>query len=109
MAVTVVGDIIPDIGGKPGNYRLLWGTVTLDGTNPTPVDLATYVQSLDLGVANIEGSSALADDPNQISTAISAAVLNIYAWKNTSGTDPTYTASGDSSRVINWFAIGPTL
>ena len=108
MAVTVAGDIIPDIGGKPGNYRLLWGTVVLDGTNPTPVDLATYVQALDFGLANIVATSTPGDDPIVVCVSVATTVLNIEAYK-TNGTDPTLVDSTDSSATIAWFAAGPTL
>lgn len=89
--------------------RLVVGTVTLDGSNPTAVDLSGYMEAVLTGVATIEGAGALADDPNQVTTAVSLQVLSIYAWKNTSGTDPTFVASANNSRLVNWMAIGPTL
>ncbi len=107
--VVIVGDIIPDVGGSTGDYRLLWGTVTLDGGNPTPIALANYVQSVDFAVVGLEGSTALGDDPNQVTSAVSTTTVNVYAWKNVSGTDPTYVASTDNARLVNWFAVGPKL
>lgn len=89
--------------------RLVGGTVTLDGSNPTPVDLSGYLASVDAGVVNIEGSSALGDDPNMVTSAVSGATLNVYAWKNISGTDPTQVASTDNARLVNWIAMGPPL
>ncbi len=89
--------------------RLVVGTVTLDGSNPTPVALAGYLEAVSVGVATLEGASALGDDPNQVTTAVSGQTLNVYAWKNVSGTDPTYVASTDNSRLVNFMAIGPTL
>jgi hypothetical protein len=88
---------------------MLAGTVTLDGSNPTPVALIGFLESVSAGTVSIEGSGALGDDPNQVTSAVSGTTLNVYAWKNNSTTDPTYVASTDSSRLVNWIAIGPTL
>lgn len=106
MATVIVGDIIPDVGGSTGDYRILWGTVTLDGTNPTPVTLTNYVQSIDFGVANIIATASPGDDPTQVCVSVAAAVLNIEAYK-TDGSDPTLVDSADNSTEIAWFAIGP--
>lgn len=104
--VTIVGDIIPDVGGSTGDYRLLWGTVVLDGTNPTPVTLTNYVQSIDFGVANIVATASPGDDPIVVCVSTSAAVLNIEAYK-TDGSDPTLVDSTNNTVSIAWFAIGP--
>lgn len=105
--VTIIGDIIPDVGGKPGMYRLLWGTVILDGTNPTPVTLTNYVQSIDFGLANVVASAPVGDDLNTVCVNTSAAVLNIEVYKNTATDNPTYTDSTNNSAVVAWFAVGP--
>lgn len=92
--------------------RLVVGTVTLDGSNATPVDLSGYMEAVLTGVATIEGSGATAADPNQVTCAVSGQTLNIYAWKVTTGGaggDPTEVASGNSSRLVNFMAVGPTL
>ncbi len=89
--------------------RMVVGTVTLDGSNPTPVSLAGYLEAVSAGVVSYEGSGSPADDPNQVTSAVSGTTLNVYAWKNTSGTDPTMTASANNSRLVNFIAIGPTL
>lgn len=106
--VTIVGDFIPDVGGRPGMYRMMWGTVVLDGTNPTPVTLTTYMQSCDFGVANIIATASPGDDPIVVCVSISAAVLNIEAYK-TDGSDPTLVDSTDNSTEIAWFAVGPKI
>ena len=86
------------------------GTVVLDGGNPTDIDLSAYMSSLLAGVTSMSGSVAPGDDPSLITQQCAAAsVLNIYAWKNTTGTDPTLVASTDSARVIDWFAVGVAL
>lgn len=106
--VTIFGDIIPDVGGSTGDYRILWGKVQLDGTNPTPVDLTAYVQSLSFGLANIIGVAPPGDDPTQVIVSCASGVLSIEAYK-TDGTDPTLIDSTDNSDEIMWFAIGPKL
>lgn len=100
--VTITFDSGRAIRGK----RILGGTVTLDGSNPTPVALASYVRQLTGGVVQLEGSVALGDDPNAVTSAVSTTTLNVYAWKNTSGTDPTQVASTDNARLVNWMAWG---
>lgn len=101
--VTVTLDTGRQIGRQ---QRMIGGQVVLDGSNPTPVALAGYLKTITGAVVSIEGSSALGDDPNAVSSAVSGTTLNVYAWKNTSGTDPTQVASTDNARVVNWLAWG---
>lgn len=104
--VVIVGDL------RVAGYRLMMGTVQLDGSNPTPIDLSAYMASVAHGQATIQGSSATGADPNQVTVAVSAAILNVYAWKVTTGGaagNPTELASTDNARLVNWFAIGPDL
>ena len=105
------GDV--DIQGEvllQGSLRLVWGTVILDGGNPTPVELSSVLAACQVGVATLEGSVAPGDDPTVISAAASGTVLNVYAWKHTTGGaagNPTLIASTDNARLVNWIAIGP--
>lgn len=104
------GDVV--IGGSVmlGQMHLVWGTVTLDGSNPTPVQLSGYMASVSVGLATIEGSVATGADPNQVSAVANGTALDIYAWKVTTGGaagNPTEIASADNARLVNWFAIGP--
>lgn len=93
---------------NPQGQRLVVGTVTLDGTNPTPVDLSSILSAIDAAVVSMDGSVAPGLDPALITSAISGQTLNIYAWKMTnSSTDSTLIASTDSSRVVHYIAIGP--
>ena len=90
---------------KYGNPLILaGGTVTLDGSNPT--DVTTGLTTITSAVAVFNTSTALGDDPNALSCAWSGGTLSIYAWKNTSGTDPTQVASTNSSVVVAWMATG---
>lgn len=107
--VVITRDVTFGKGAK-GDIRLVFGTVTLDGGNPTPVALAGYLSAIDAAVVNLEGSVAPGADPNQVSSAISATTLNVYAWKVTTGGaagNPTEIASTNNTFLVNFFAIGP--
>ena len=96
--------------GFQGDERLLAGTVTLDGGNPTSIALANYISAIDAAVVSLEGSAATGADPNQVTSAISTTTINVYAWKVTTGGaagNPTEVASADNARLVNWFALGP--
>lgn len=95
-----------DTGRTIRGVRMIGGTVQLDGSNPTPVALASYLRQVKGGVASLEGSTALGDDPGAVTSAVSGTTLNVYAWKNTGGTDPTLVASTDNARLVNWLAWG---
>ena len=103
MAVSVLSDV------RIAGQRFMGGTVTLDGSNPTPIDLSTYMSSVLTGVATIQGTTATGADPNQVSVVVNGSTLDVYAWKVTTGGasgNPTEVASTDSARTIHWFAIG---
>ncbi len=91
--------------------RFMAGTVTLDGSNPTSVDLTGQVSQIVAAGACLGGTAATGADPNQVSVdfVTSAGRLDIHAWKVTTGGasgNPTEVASTDSARVINWWAWG---
>ena len=94
--------------GFQGDPKIISGTVQLDGGNPTPITLAGEVTAISSAVVSIEGSGAPGDDPVQVTSAVSGTTVNVYAWL-TNGTDPTMSASSDSSRLINFIAIGPSV
>ncbi len=73
--VTVTFDSGRFIRGK----RIIGGTVTLDGDNPTPVALASYVRGLTGAVVSMEGSGAPGDDPSFITSAVSGTTLSASA------------------------------
>ena len=105
--VTVLGSVIPDSDRSTGDYVLIWGKVVLDGTNPTPVALAEYVQAVDFAVANVVASAPVADDLNTVCVNVSTTTLNIEVYKNTATDNPTYTDSTNNSAEVMWFAAGP--
>ena len=103
------GDVVIVGSVRLGQQHLVWGTVVLDGGNPTPVQLSGYMASVGVGIATIQGSVATGADPNQVTTVANGTALDIYAWKVTTGGaagDPTEIASADNARLVNWFAIG---
>ena len=110
--VVIVSDVVLGSGAAAGNPRLIVGTVTLDGGNPTPIALAGYLTAVSAAVVGIEGSTATGADPNQVTSAISGTTVNVYAWKVTTGGaagNPTEIASSDNARLVNFFAIGPSV
>ena len=82
------------------------GSVTLDGSNPTSVTtglsviLACEVEQMAAATPN--------DDPIgfTLDTHAVAGRLDIYAFANASGTDPTWVASTQSTVLLRWFCIG---
>lgn len=84
--------------------KVVGGTVTLDGSNPTPV--VTGLTTIDSAQVSLKQTTAPGDDPSWLSCEWSGGALDVYAWKNTGGTDPTLVASTNSSAVVSWTATG---
>lgn len=105
-AATADGDIIEVLTdyGAGTQYRVVGGTGTLDGSNPTPV--TTGLTTVVAGCATFEGSAAPALDPTVLTVAASSGTLNVYAWKVTGAGDTTLIASTNSARLFHWIAIG---
>lgn len=85
-------------------YKIARGETALDGSNPTtiPTGLASVVSF----VAMLKGSSAPGDNTSVLTANIgSGGDVDVYAWKNTSGNDPTLVAS-TGTESIYWIAIG---
>jgi len=104
--VVIVQDVTLRDGTK-GDFRILTGTVVLDGGNPTPIALANYLSAIDGAVVSMEGSAAPGADPSAVTSAISGTTLNVYAWKITAVGDATLIASTNNARLVNWIAMGP--
>lgn len=77
--------------------------VSLDGSNPTSVahGLGTCVAAF----VQLVGSSAPGDNTSVLTCVINGSNIDVYAWKNTGGTDPTLQAS-TGTETFNWFAVG---
>jgi hypothetical protein len=96
---------------RAGKRRVIVGTVTLDGSNPTPVALAGYVSALDGGVVSINGSGAPGADPTAVTCLVNGTTLDVYAWKATTagaGGNADMIASTNNTRLIDFIAIGPS-
>lgn len=89
-------------------HKVVAVEVTLDGANPTPV--ATGLAVVLGAVACLKQTTAPGDDPSWITVdyggSIAAGVVNVLAWKNTGGTDPTLVASTNNSAVVSIIAFG---
>lgn len=94
--------------GNPNSIVVATGTVTLDGTNPTPVAcLATHGIGTVLGAtATMYGATAVDADSAQISVTWSGSTLNIYAWKWVGGTTDAWAASTVNDVVISYVVVG---
>lgn len=98
-------------GGSSGPMRIAFGEVTLDGSNPTSVAAAaTGLATIVAATASLKTAVAPGDDPSWLTVdyggAVPAGRLDIHAWKNTGGTDPTLVASTNNTAVISWVAVG---
>lgn len=98
---TVLGMIQAAVAGLG---KIVGGEVTLDGGNPTPV--VTGLTTILAAMVIQKSTAAPGDDPSAFTIDYSAGTLNIYAWKNTGGTDPTLVASTNNAAVVTWIAIG---
>jgi hypothetical protein len=101
-------------GFRQGDQALMFGStpflvtrsaapVALDGSNPTSVahGLTTCVAAF----VCLAGTSAPGDGTAVLSVAVNGANLDVYAWTNTSGTDPTLVAS-TGTETFHWIAVG---
>ena len=101
MAVTIKGTSGRMLGR---NLILVFGTVDLDGSNPTPVALAAYCDAVLVGGVNLQATAAPGDATHVVSCNPSGETLNVYSWKPTSGADPTLVA-GDGTEVVAFWAL----
>lgn len=79
------------------------GTVTLDGSNPTPI--VTGLAEVIAFSCNEVKATSPGDDPIGFSHTVSGGTVSLYAWK-TDGSDPTWVASTNNSATISWIAVG---
>lgn len=71
--------------------REVAGEIALDGSNPTPI--VTGLTAISAVSLTLAGNAAPGDNTSMLTYEISSGTVNVYAWKNTSGTDPTLVAS----------------
>jgi hypothetical protein len=87
-------------------YKIARGEATLDGSNPTTA--ATGLTTIVSASVTLKTATAPGDDPSWLTCNYTGSDgnLDIYAWKNTGGTDPTLVASTNSTAVVSWIAVG---
>lgn len=100
------GVLNPDHGANNG--KLFYGEVALDGSNPTPIPIA-FRQVDAVGVlikgAVTPGDGASVVTYDVVSNADGSKTVNLYAWQNTGGTDPTLAASA-STFTVSYLVLG---
>lgn len=86
--------------------RIITGVVTLDGSNPTPILLASYLREVKGAVVSWRTASAQAVDPTTVTAAVSGTTVNVYAWKVTGSGDATLIASTNNANQVSFVAWG---
>lgn len=88
---------------KSSKLKVVGGEIALDGSNPTPIETGLSV-IVGVGLA-IKGTSAPGDNTSVLTYNVVGGRLDVYAWKNTSGTDPTLVAS-TGTETISYVVLG---
>lgn len=83
--------------------NVLVGEAALDGSNPTPI--AHGMKSVTSVFLQLAGSAAPGDNTSILTYAVSGDNVNVYAWKNTGGTDPTLVAS-TGTETFSYMIVG---
>lgn len=94
------------LSGVAAGYKIArGGAAALDGSNPTPI--ATGLATIVAAFVQLRGTAAPGDNTSVLTTDFTGSdgTLNVYAWKNTSGSDPTLVAS-TGTETFDWIAIG---
>ncbi len=94
------------VAGVAAGYKVArGGAAALDGSNPTPI--ATGLTTIVAAVVQLRGTAAPGDNTSVLTTDFTGSdgTLNVYAWKNTGGTDPTLVAS-TGTETFDWIAMG---
>lgn len=85
------------------------GTVQLDGSNPTPIDLSSYMAAVTWAMVQFEASAAPGLDPTLVTHVISGQDVNVYAWKPTNADNTTLVASTNNTDEVAFIAFGTRL
>lgn len=104
--VDVTTPLATPVAGIAAGYKIARGSAAaLDGSNPTPI--ATGLATIVAASVQLRGTAAPGDNTSVLTTDYTGSdgTLNVYAWKNTSGTDPTLVAS-TGTETFDWIAIG---
>lgn len=94
------------VSGVAAGYKIARGVGTLDGGNPT--NIVTGLTTVVAVVTNLVGTAAPGDNTSVLTVDVAgpaAGSFDVYAWKNTSGSDPTLVAS-TGTETFHWIAVG---
>ena len=83
--------------------KMVYGTVALDGSNPTTV--ATGLRVIDAVLLSLTGSVAPGLSTSSLSYTTSGGTLSIYAWEPTGAGDTTLVAS-NGTETVAYVVIG---
>ena len=91
------------VAGVANGYKLARGTGTLDGANPTPI--ATGLATVLAAAVSLKGTAAPGASTGVLTVNINGTSIDVYAWKATSTSNPTYIASTGTEEFY-WIAVG---
>lgn len=113
LAQMAAGDVTKDFIAVGWHANIgkttVFGTVTLDGSNPTPIDLSAELATIDFALVTFEASVAPGLDPTLVTHAISGQTLNVYAWKPTAAGDTALVASTNNTDEVAFMAVGNSI
>jgi hypothetical protein len=106
-------DIVANaVAGLGPAQKIARGIVTLGGSNPTAIatGLATVVSAqvmlVSTATPGLDPADFTIDFANVLGNALTAGLVNLYAWKYTSNANPTLIASTNNAAIIAWIAVG---
>ena len=85
--------------------KFIIGTMALDGSNPTVITTGLRVVDAVSLTLNSAAGATPGDGASVLTYDIVAGVVNVYAWQNTTGTDPTLVASTDTD-AFSFIIVG---
>jgi len=92
-------------GERDSRLKFVSDEVALDGSNPTPINLAGYLTKILGFVATYKGSAAPGISPHQLTYDIVGTTVNVYCWKATGVADTTLIAGTDTD-TFTYVAFG---
>lgn len=100
--------LIGSIAAQSAGDRIVYGTIALDGSNPTSVVIpkADPGERIKAAFAGLNKATAPGDGTALVTWAYAAMQLDLYGWMNTGGTDPTLVASTGTETVEYIVVVG---
>jgi len=106
IEVLPIAEAPAPVSGIASGYKVARGESAFDGSNPT--NIVTGLSTVIAFVATLKGTAAPGDNTSVLTVDLAgpaAGSADVYAWKNTGGTDPTLVAS-TGTESFYWVAIG---